>query len=269
MQAPFPGNKISNSIKIEKDNKCYELQLSCDDKNIIIKLIINEPLKIFEKKYDKKELENICKIFKAFDNISETYEFILNSIKNKNYTIDINDLTIKIKLNDMSTFQFKELIIPEKEIDLSEKIHNLYFINENLNKKYENLEKEINSLKLQIDELKKENNLLKENQIEDLKIKLVQGSNYGGSHQLFKVYRIKNINLIKFTGLINCEFHYNKPIFILPEDCRPKGRLVFTTLTNGKLNRIDVYPNGEVSVCVDRNENGWLSLDGISFIPGV
>ena len=268
MQVPIPWNKISNSIKIEKDNKCYELQLSCDDNNIIIKLIINRPLKIFEKKYDKKELENICKIFKAYDNITEAYELILNSIKNKNYTIDLNDLIIKIKLNDISTFQFKELIIPEKEIELSEKIQNLYFINENLNKKYDNLEKEINSLKLQIDELKKENNLLKENQIEDLKINLVQGSNYGGAHHLFKVYRIKNINLIKFTGLINCEFHYQKPIFILPEDCRPKGRLVFVTLTNDQLNRVDVYANGNVSVCDDSNKKGWLSLDGISFIAG-
>jgi hypothetical protein len=269
MQAPTQGNKISNSIKIEKNNKFYDLQLSCDDKNIIIKLTINEPLKIFEKKYDKKELENICKIFKAYDNISEAYTCILNSIENKNYTFNINDSLIKIKLNDISTFQFKEFIIPEKEIELSEKIHNLYFMNENLSKKNENLLKEVNSLKLQIEELKKETNLLKENQIEELKINLIQGSNYGGDHPQFKVYRIKNINLIKFSGLINCEYHYDKPIFVLPEDCRPKGRLVFTTLKNGGLGRVDVYSNGKVSVCDSSNQKGWLSLDGISFFAGL
>lgn len=269
MQAPTPGNKTSNSIKIEKDNKYYELQLSCDDKNITIKLIFNEPLKIFEKKYDKKELENICKIFKAYDNISEAYTCILNSIENKNYTFDINDSLIKLKLNDISTFQFKEFIIPEKEIELSEKIHNLYFMNENLTKKNQNLEKEIISLKLQIEALKKENNLLKENQIEELKIDFIQGSNYGGEHHQFKVYRIKNINLIKFSGVINCEYHYNKPIFVLPEDCRPKDRLTFTTLKNGGLGRVDVYSNGNVSVCDESNQKGWLSLDGISFFAGL
>ena len=52
--------------------------------------------------------------------------------------MDIKDEAIKIKLNNLNIFEFKEMIIPEKEIDVSEKIENLYSIQEDLlkNKKF-------------------------------------------------------------------------------------------------------------------------------------
>lgn len=260
METPAPANKASKLIKIEKDGKSYELNLLCDDKNIIIKCLKFKPLKLYEKKFEKKDLEKICKIFKAYDTIEEAYCCIINSIENKNYIIDINDEVIKIKLNDISTFKFKELIIPEKEVEISEKIKNLYYINENL-------EKEVNMLKSQNEKLQKEINSLKENQVEDLKINLIQGTNYNSGYHQFKVYKLNN-NLIKLSGLINCTYDYNKPICQLPENCRPKGTLIFTTMKNGNtLVRVDIKSDG--NVCVDTTGSGWLSLDGISFIAGL
>ena len=145
-------------------------------------------------------------------------------------------------------------------MDVSEKIKNLYNINENL-------EKEVNLLKTQNEELKKEINLLKENQIEELKINLIQGFNLGEGYHQFKVFKLKN-NLIKFSGVISCTYDYKKPIFQLPENCRPKEILVFATMKDSNtLARVDIKPDG--NVCVDSTGSGWLSLDGISFIAGI
>lgn len=55
-------------------------------------------------------------------------------------------------------------------------------------------------------------------------------------------------------------------IGILPENSRPTGILIFQTSTNANVaSRIDIYPNGEIRVNV--GDAGWVSLEGISFIP--
>ena len=99
-------------------------------------------------KYSKNDLEKISKIFKGCDNLNEIYTYILNSLENKQYDFDITEEAITIKLKNISIFEFKEMIIPEKEIDISEKINNLYTIQEELLK-------EIKELKIENDNLKK------------------------------------------------------------------------------------------------------------------
>ena len=123
--APTPAKTLSNKIKIEKDNKIYNLEISYDEKEITLKIKIEKPLKIYEMKYSKNDLEKISKIFKGCDNLNEIYTYILNSLENKQYDFDITEEAIKIKLKNISIFEFKEMIIPEKEIDISEKINNL------------------------------------------------------------------------------------------------------------------------------------------------
>ena len=72
----------------------------------------------------------------------------MNSLENKQYNFDENEKEIKIKLNNINIFEFKDLILPEKEIDSAEKIENLYNIQEDFIK-------EINNLKLENENLKK------------------------------------------------------------------------------------------------------------------
>jgi hypothetical protein len=48
------GIKLSNSIKIEKDEKYYILHLSCNLNFISIKFRIDKPFKFYEKQFSKK-----------------------------------------------------------------------------------------------------------------------------------------------------------------------------------------------------------------------
>ena len=48
---------IFNNITIEKDKKTYKLSISKIDKEIIIKCRVEKPLKVFEKKFSKTDLE--------------------------------------------------------------------------------------------------------------------------------------------------------------------------------------------------------------------
>lgn len=55
-------------------------------------------------------------------------------------------------------------------------------------------------------------------------------------------------------------------IGILPPNSRPTGILIFQTSTNANVpSRVDVHPNGEIRVQV--GDAGWISLEGITFIP--
>ena len=115
---------ITNNLIIEKDKKTYKLVVSKIGKEIIIKCRIEKPLKVFEKKFTKSNLEKLGKIFKGCDNIEEAYTYIINSLENKQYIFEETEKEIKIKLNNINIFEFKEIILPEKEIDSAEKIEN-------------------------------------------------------------------------------------------------------------------------------------------------
>ena len=255
------GKNVSNNYIIEKDKKIYKLITTKIEKGIIIKCRIEKPLKVFEKKFSKSDLEKVGKIFKGCDDIDEAYVYIINSLENKQYIFAETEKEIKIKLNNINIFEFKDIILPEKEIDSSEKIENLYNIQEDLLKEINDLKIENEKLKKEIEKFKNGKIKIEDNELID--VKLTNGSNYGSGYREFKVYKIKN-NIIKLSGLINCNL--GKTICVLPENCRPKGRLVFVCKSNLDCIRVDILSNGEVFPY--GSGNYWLSLDNITFISG-
>ncbi|MFA5172748.1 MAG: type II secretion system protein [Sulfuriferula sp.] len=68
--------------------------------------------------------------------------------------------------------------------------------------------------------------------------------------------------LIKRTGSAVA----GEVLFQLPVGYRPNLRQVYTTMTNSNVaSRVDVDPNG--NVLIQSGSAGWLSLDGIKFVP--
>ena len=250
-KTPNPDKKLSNTIKIEKDKKTYNLNIITNESEITLKCRIKKPLKIYEKKYSKSDLEDICKIFKSCDNISEAYSYILNSLENKQFDFSINEDKIIIKLNKINIFEFKDIILTEKEIEANERIDNLYEIQEDLMK-------EIESLKNGKDNL---NNMKEDYEL--ISVDLKNGSNHGSGYNPFRVYRMKN-NFVKLSGLINCSL--GSDICQLPENCRPNERLIFICMASNNPLRVDVCSNGNVYPY--GSGSSWLSLDNIFFLAG-
>ena len=253
---------IFNTLIIEKDKKNYKLTISKIDKDIIIKCRIEKPLKVFERKFTKSDLEKLGKIFKGCDNIEEAYTYIINSLENKQYIFEETEKEIKIKLNNINIFEFKEIILPEKEIDSAEKIENLYNLQDDLVKEINNLKIENEKLKKEIETIKANKNEIPKNELID--VKLTNGSNYGDGYLPFKVYKLSN-NIVKLNGLINCNLA--QTICTLPENCRPKARLIFVCMSESGPLGVDICSNGNVTP--SGSGSGWLSLDNISFISGV
>ena len=183
-----------NKITIEKDKKKYDLDTFCNEKEIILKCRIDRPLKCYENKYSKTEFEEISKIFKGCENINEAYSYLLNSLENKQFTFEIKEECIIIKLNKINIFEFKDIILPQKEIGDSEKIENLYQIQEDLMKEIDKLKSDNENLKKNImsKEMKEEFQLID--------VKLQNGSNYGSGYNPLKVYKLKN-GFVKISGL--------------------------------------------------------------------
>ena len=259
MSTPAPTKKMVNKYRIEKDKKPYDLTIINDEKNIIIKLRMEKPLKIYETKLSKNDLEQICNIFKGCEDLTEVYSLLLNSFENKQYEFSVSDDSISIKINKIHIFEFKAIIIPEIEIDISEKVENLYQIQEDLMKEINDLKKENENLKKQCENIKKLGD-----EYELININLLNGaSNYGSGYNPFKVYKFKN-SLIKLSGLINCTG--GKIICQLPNNCRPKGRLIFNCMFNGGSVRVDICVNGDITN--SGSGSGWLSLDNILFVSG-
>ena len=254
---------IFNTLIIEKDKKNYKLTISKIDKDIIIKCRIEKPLKVFERKFTKSDLEKLGKIFKGCDNIEEAYTYIINSLENKQYIFEETEKEIKIKLNNINIFEFKEIILPEKEIDSAEKIENLYNLQDDLVKEINNLKIENEKLKKEIETIKTNKNEIPKNELID--VKLTNGSNYEGGYLPFKVYKLSN-NIVKLNGLINCNL--DQTICTLPENCRPTATLIFVCMASSdRALRVDILSNGNVTPI--GSGSGWLSLDNISFISGV
>ena len=260
----------SKKIKIEKEKIMYELNISLKEKEIILNCSIDKPLKCYERKYSKNELEEICKIFKECD-INEIYNSLLDSFEKNQFSFDKKDEAIIIKLHKINIFEFKEFILPQKEIGNSEKIENLYKIQEDLKeeinalkKDNENLKKEIELIKEENENLKKSNLKLMKEEFELIDIKLQNASNYGGQYSPFRVYKLKN-GFVKLSGLINCTL--NSVICQLPERIRPKETLVFICLKGDHTGtRVDVFANGNIYVF--GSGSAWISLDNIFYLSG-
>ena len=258
----IPTSK-SKKIEIEKDKTIYELNISYKDKDIILNCRIDKPLKCYERKYSKTELEEICKIFKDCD-INEIYNSLLQSFEQRQFIFDIKEESVIIKLNKINIFEYKELILPQKEIGNSEKIENLYKIQDNLFEEInklkidnENLKKEIKVIREENDNLKKTNMKLVKEEFEIIDVKLQNATNYGDHYSPFRVYKLKN-GFVKLSGLIKCTF--GTIICQLPENLWPKETVVFNCLNA----RVDIMYNGNVQTF--GSGSSWISLDNIFYL---
>jgi hypothetical protein len=59
------------------------------------------------------------------------------------------------------------------------------------------------------------------------------------------------------------------PVAMLPEDCRPRGRLSFVVTSGATTSQVDIQETGVVQLITEVPPSGWLSLSGIAFDPFV
>ena len=78
---------------------------------------------------------------------------------------------------------------------------------------------------------------------------------------------IKKGNEITLSGLITGTNF--STVCILPEDCRPKERLIFSVNHHTNIMRFDVTADGQLIYVSGSNSYNWISLDGIHFFAGV
>jgi hypothetical protein len=208
-----------------------------------------------------------------------------------NFKIDSNcDLEILCLCENGLTFSTKKLNIKESNLDF-ELFSDLIKFDENwslegdidkenfaikifkvirLNLKEinanENSQKIIHYLCKKVMDFSKQLSEIKKNELKVIPLTLANGwSNYGAGYAPGKI--IKKGNEITLSGLIKgTDF---STVCILPEDCRPKGELIFTLNQHESTMRIDVYPNGRVAYVAGSNQYNWVSLDGIHFFAGI
>lgn len=75
-------------------------------------------------------------------------------------------------------------------------------------------------------------------------------------------YYKDSLNNIHLRGLIKGGT-FPTTAFTLPEGYRPEYRALFTTISNGAIGRIDIYPNGAVTAFAGNAT--YFSLEGVSF----
>lgn len=92
--------------------------------------------------------------------------------------------------------------------------------------------------------------------------------NYGSNYSIAR-YRKKD-GVVYLEGMLNSGTYANNsgttPIFTLPVGMRPSKRLLHSVKTSSATipGRVDIFENGVVQAV---EGSGWLSLDGIVFIP--
>lgn len=92
-------------------------------------------------------------------------------------------------------------------------------------------------------------------------------SNYGGAYDTAAYLRTTS-GIVSLKGLIvkSSAVSSGEVIATLPPSYRPSNVLMFTTSTNSNVySQVRVFPNGNITA--DKADAGWLSLDGIQFIP--
>jgi len=219
------------------------------------------------------ELEVLCISENGISFISEKF-----NIKNSNLKFDLFTELIEFEENWKLEGDFREK-------DFSITIFKIIKLNFNMVSSVENSEKIIQYLCKKVYELSKEVSLLKEkeknpennnikiieknpenNDIKIIPLKLANGwSDYGSGYSPGRI--IKKGNEITLSGLLaGSNF---STICVLPEDCRPKQRLIFTLNHNEYIMRFDILPDGSLQYCAGQNSYNWISLDGIHFFAGI
>lgn len=84
--------------------------------------------------------------------------------------------------------------------------------------------------------------------------------NYGSTHAVVGFRRHKGFVILK--GLMKSGT-LGVPAFVLPEGYRPAEQLLFPTISNALIGRIDIFANGDV--VPSQSTNAWVTLSHISF----
>ena len=146
VEAPTAQKENEKYGKISAEEKNYNIDLSLENENIIMKIIFTNPTKneIYENSYSFSNLQ-INKYFKICDNINEAYILLTDLVNSKEKKVvfnSLNQISLIIPIDNPIVkdvnFQLKS---KEKKID--DKILELYYI-------IENQQKEINFLKNEI-----------------------------------------------------------------------------------------------------------------------
>ena len=205
------------------------------------------------------DLEILCICENGISFISEKF-----NIKKSNLEFDLFSSLIKEEENWElgGDFNKNELII---------KIFKIIKIKFNMVNTNENSEKIIQYLCKKVYDLTKELSKLKENNIDKNEFKIIPltfsngWKDYGSGYSPGRI--IKKGNEITLSGLITGTNF--STVCVLPEDCRPKNRLIFNVNHHTSIMRFDILPNGNVQYDAGSNSHNWISLDGIHFFAGI
>lgn len=232
-----------------------------------------------------KEPINPINISKVYNHLGKEYEINI-SVDNQGdlevicYSecgVFIHKKRLNIIENNLDRDTFNSIISQKSEgiklIGDPEKKENFFILLsiiklelEKANNKIENYPKIIEYILKKNFELKKEIQSLKknENYIIIPITNFVKGwNNYGCGFSSCRVF--KKGKKIELTGLCKKNGGGNE-ILILPENCRPKSRLIFPMVQDNNAMRIDILPNGTIAYCYCEMKCDWISLDGISFL---
>ena len=115
-------------------------------------------------------------------------------------------------------------------------------------------------------EVSKVDFISKEDEIKIIPLNLINNwENVGGEYAPGRI--IKKGNEITLSGVIKRS--NDSTICVLPEDCRPKYRLIFWVNQNSSNMKFDIFSNGNVTILSENNLPNLISLDGIHFFAGV
>ncbi|GMA64767.1 hypothetical protein NZD89_05245 [Alicyclobacillus fastidiosus] len=89
-------------------------------------------------------------------------------------------------------------------------------------------------------------------------------TNYGSGYRNVQYYK-DAMGIVHLTGLGRIGTA-GSTIFTLPAGFRPSATLVFTTMSSGAIQRIDIASSGTVTLNGGGAFGNWVSLDGISFL---
>ena len=217
-------------ITFKIDSNC-DLEVVCISENGL--LFLSEKLNI---KKSNLDLNSFLSLIKEDENWKFEGDFIKNEL-----TIIIFKI-IKLKFQMVKTIENGEKII------------------QNLCKKVIDLSKEVKNLK---ESLSKEK---EKQEIKVIPLTFANGwDNYNDGFATGKI--IKKGNEITLSGLIKGTNF--STVCILPEDCRPKQRLIFSLNHHNIIMRFDICPDGNVIYVCGSNSYNWISLDGIHFFAGI
>lgn len=217
-------------ITFKIDSNC-DLEVLCISENGLS--FLSEKLNI---KKSNLDLNSFLSLIKEDENWKLEGDFTKNEL-----TIIIFKI-IKLKFQMVKTIENSEKII------------------QYLCKKVNDLSKEVKNLK---------ESLFKEKEKQEIKViplTFANGwDNYNAGYATGKI--IKKGNEITLSGLIKGTNF--STVCVLPEDCRPKQRLIFSLNHHNIIMRFDICPDGNVIYVCGSNSYNWISLDGIHFFAGI